>query len=267
MQKVVMVTGASKGIGLEIAKQLHTEGYVVFGTSRTVNDSKKWPFRMLELEVRSDQSVDEMVNSVIRETGRVDVLINNAGYDLYGSAAGTSMEELIAQLDVNFLGSVRIARAVLPIMKQHKSGKIINISSIGGFLSLPFNSAYAASKFAVEGYYEAMRYEVRPSGIYVSLVEPQSVATNSLDTSIQSITNEVSEHQQQLVKMIQNMREMGNKSGISPQQVVKVVSQILATKEPKLRYPVGGLATFMPWMKTLMPQKSFEKFISSRFLS
>jgi short-subunit dehydrogenase len=267
LQQVCIVTGASKGIGLAIAQQLHDDGYLVFGTSRIVDEKSELPFTILPLEVRSDSSVNECVHYVWRETGRVDALINNAGYDLYGSAIGTSMEELTAQMDVNFFGAVRIARQVLPIMTQQKSGKIINISSIGGFLSLPFNSAYAASKFAMEGYFEAMRYEVRPFHIFVSLIEPQAVSTNTLNTSIQSIHDEVHEHQQQLMNMVQRMRDDGVKNGISPKKIVNVVSRILAEKEPSLRYPVGGLANFMPWMKTLMPQKSFEKFMAKRFLS
>ncbi len=266
MQKVAIVTGASKGIGLEIANSLHQDGYIVYGTSRSVEGQTKRPFLLKKLEVSSDESVASMVRQVLDETGRIDVLINNAGYDVYGSAAGTSMEELYAQMDVNFYGAVRMARAVLPTMKWQKSGNIINISSIGGLLSLPFNSAYAASKFAMEGYFEAMRHEVRPLGVYVSLVEPQGISTDTLDTSIQSIAHEVPEHEEQLKQMIERMRGDGKASGLKPALVAAVVRKILSTKQPRLRYPVGGLATFMPTMKSLMPQKMFENFIANQFM-
>jgi short-subunit dehydrogenase len=266
LHKVAIITGASKGIGLEIAHSLHRAGYVVYGTSRKVSDHSRLSFKLLPLEVRSDESVAELVRQVLDEAGRIDVLINNAGYDVYGSAAGTSMEELHAQMDVNFYGAVRMARAVLPTMKRQKSGYIINISSIGGLLSLPFNSAYAASKFAMEGYFEAMRHEVRPFGVYVSLVEPQGVKTDTLDSSIQSIAHEVTDHEEQLKRMIERMRADGKASGLKPVVVAHVVRKILSTKRPRLRYPVGGLATFMPTMKSLMPQTMFERFISSMFM-
>jgi NAD(P)-dependent dehydrogenase (short-subunit alcohol dehydrogenase family) len=266
LKKVAIITGASKGIGLAIAAKLQQDGYIVYGTSRKISDHSQLPFLPKHLEVRSEDSVAELVRQVLGEVGRIDVLINNAGYDVYGSAAGTSMDELHAQMDVNFYGAVRMARAVLPAMKKQQSGNIINISSIGGFLSLPFNSAYAASKFAMEGYFEAMRYEVRPFGIYVSLIEPQGVNTDTLDSSIQSISNEIGEHEQQLEQMIRQMRADGKANGLPPEAVANVVLHVLTTKQPRLRYPVGGLATFMPWMKVLLPQKMFESFISSRFL-
>lgn len=266
MQKVAIITGASKGIGLEIATQLQLDGYLVYGTSRNVSDHSQLSLKLLALEVGSDESVAELVRQVLDEVGRIDVLINNAGYDVYGSAEGTSMEELHAQMDVNFYGAVRMARAVLPTMKRQKSGNIINISSIGGLLSLPFNSAYAASKFAMEGYFEAMRYEVRPFGVYVSLVEPQGVKTDTLDSSIQSIAHEVADHADQLSRMITRMRADGKSSGLSPKVVTQTVRRILSVRQPRLRYPVGGLATFMPTMKSLMPQKLFERFISSMFM-
>jgi short-subunit dehydrogenase len=266
MKKVAIITGASKGIGLEIANQLHQDGYIVYGTSRKIDRQSKLAFSLLELEVRSNESVEALVGQVLDETGRIDVLINNAGYDVYGSAEGTSMEELHAQMDVNFFGAVRMVRAVLPTMKRQKSGNIVNISSIGGLLSLPFNSAYAASKFAIEGYFEAMRYEVRQFGIHISLVEPQGISTNTLDTSIQSIALEVDDHAEQLSRMIDRMRADGKTSGLKPIVVAHVVRRILSVRQPRLRYPVGGLATFMPTMKRLMPQKWFERFISSMFM-
>jgi short-subunit dehydrogenase len=266
MKKVAIVTGASKGIGLEIANQLLQDDYIVYGTSRKIAEQTELSFSLLELEVRSNESVEALVKQVLDETGRIDVLINNAGYDVYGSAEGTSMDELHAQMDVNFYGAVRMARAVLPTMKRQKSGDIINISSIGGLLSLPFNSAYAASKFAMEGYFEAMRYELSPLGIHVSLVEPQGTSTNTLDTSIQSIAHEVADYEAQLARMIERMRADGKSSGLPPQAIAKTVRRILVAKQPRLRYPIGGLSRFMPTMKQLMPQKLFESFIASMFM-
>jgi short-subunit dehydrogenase len=158
--QTVLITGASKGIGLTIAEHLHAQGHTVYGTSRaatTREGSSQHVFKMLPLDVTNDESVRACVSRVLAESGKIDVLVNNAGYDLYGAAEETSLEETLAQLETNFVGTVRMTKAVLPGMRERKHGKIVQLSSIGGMLALPNNSAYAASKFALEGYSEALR--------------------------------------------------------------------------------------------------------------
>jgi NAD(P)-dependent dehydrogenase (short-subunit alcohol dehydrogenase family) len=264
MQPTILITGASKGIGLAIAQRLHAAGYRVFGTGRNPGSEPAAPFTLLPLDVTQPDSVQACVDAVMAQTGRIDVLINNAGYDLYGAAEETDMMTLNAQMDANFYGAVRMTAAVLPIMRAQRSGRIINNSSIGGLLALPYNSAYAASKFALEGYSESLRYELLPLGIYVSLIEPGSVATDTLDTSIREVeANSIYAAQRQ--RMTQMMRETGAASRLTTQQIAETVYRIVIAARPHLRYPIGTLARFMPILRTLLPQRMYESFMLGQF--
>lgn len=151
--KIVLITGASSGIGFQTAKQLSAKGYKVFGTSRNPKPNQDLPFKMLALDVNDDASAKACLDQI----GQVDILINNAGYDLYGSAEETTIEELRAQMETNFFGAVRMTKLLLPSMRERRAGKIINVSSVGGLFALPYNGAYAASKFALEGFTESLR--------------------------------------------------------------------------------------------------------------
>lgn len=167
MAQTVLVTGASSGIGQAIAQLLTARGYTVYGTSRKPTGS------LIPLDVRSDESVRACVDRV----GAIDVLVNNAGYSLMGSAEETSVDEAKAQLETNFFGVVRMVKAVLPAMRQARAGKIITIGSLAGITAIPFGAFYTASKFALEGYTEALWHELRPFGIHVTLIEPGFIAT------------------------------------------------------------------------------------------
>jgi NAD(P)-dependent dehydrogenase (short-subunit alcohol dehydrogenase family) len=178
-RKIVLVTGASSGIGQAIARLLAQKGFIVFGTSRNPSDGEKRSgIEVLPLEVRSEDSVQACVNAVLTKAGRLDILINNAGYELAGAIEDTSIAEAKSQFETNFFGVMRLVNAVLPLMRQQRSGQIINIGSIVGVVPVPFLGAYSASKFAVEGYTEILRHEVRPLNIRVSLVEPGFIKTN-----------------------------------------------------------------------------------------
>src|SRR6266571_3502362 len=167
MAQTVLVTGASSGIGQAIAQLLTARGFTVYGTSR------KPTGKLIPLDVRSDESVRACVDRV----GKIDVLVNNAGYSLMGSAEETSVDEAKAQLETNFFGVVRMVKAVLPAMRQALAGKIITIGSLAGITAIPFGAFYTASKFALEGYTEALWHELRPLGISVSVIEPGFVHT------------------------------------------------------------------------------------------
>lgn len=265
--ETVLITGASKGIGLTLAQTLQQRGYRVFGTSRTPETASSQAFRLIPLEITKRESIQACIEAIIVEAGKIDVLINNAGYDLYGAAEETSIEEFDRQLHTNFTGAVNVTRTVLPYMRQQGGGKIINLSSIGGLISLPYNSAYAASKFALEGYSESLRYELLQHHIYVSLIEPSSVRTNTLDTSIQSIVNDHPAYAVQRKLMIEHMRQVGHHSAILPSHIVQTVQQILKTSRPHLRYPVGRQARLIPLLKALLPQSLFESFVIRQFMS
>ena len=263
MSKTVLITGASKGIGLTIAERLHAKGFTVYGTSRAPSSNQV--FKMLPLEVSNDESVQACVNRVLAQSGKIDALINNAGYDLFGAAEETTLEELLAQLETNFVGAVRMTKAVLPHMRERRAGNIVQLSSIGGMLALPYNSAYAASKFALEGYSEALRYEMLPFKVFVSLVQPGSVSTESLETSIVQITHPQLAYAGKPARTAERIRQAGRTASISKETVAEVVARILEHPRPRLRYPVGGQAIWIPKLKFVLPEVWFERFVAQQF--
>ena len=173
---VALVTGASSGIGQATAELLAAHGFTVFGTSRTPIQDKR-SYTWLPLDVRSDDSVQAAVQSLLAQAGRIDVLVNNAGYVQFGAIEESSVADAQAQFDTNLFGVIRMVKAVLPVMRQQGSGRIINISSIVGHIAAPYGGLYAASKFALEGLSESLSAEVRQFGVSVSLVEPSYVNT------------------------------------------------------------------------------------------
>ena len=189
---VILVTGGTRGIGAAVAAQLHGRGHRVYVTQRAkLEGGRHDGLQVLCLDVTSAASVEACVHELLRREGRVDVLVNNAGYDLFGAVLETQWHEFMDQLDTNFLGAARMVQAVLPRMLERRSGRIINISSIGGEVGLPMNAAYSASKFALEGYTESLRQELLPLGLYACTVSPSPVATGPLDQSIRKSTQPI----------------------------------------------------------------------------
>jgi short-subunit dehydrogenase len=259
----ILIAGASKGIGLEIARRLEQDGHRVYGTSRNPESVEVDGVRLFRLDVTDDSSVQACVQQVTQAVGGVDVLINNVGYDLYGAAEETSMDELFAQMDANFLGAVRLTQAVLPHMRRQRSGKIINMSSLGGRVSLPFNSAYSASKAALGAYSEALRYELLPWNIFVSLIEPGQVRTNTLNTSIRSVRQPLGLFEGDSAG---RAREAGRRAALSPEAVAQAVAQVVSAPRPRLRYLVGGQARMVTIMRQMLPERLFEDFIMRQFV-
>jgi NAD(P)-dependent dehydrogenase (short-subunit alcohol dehydrogenase family) len=260
--KTVLITGASSGIGLESAKRLQAAGFHVIGTSRKARPD--WPFPMLELDVDSEASARACVQKVFEMTGRIDVLINNAGYDLYAAAEETTEAELREQLETNFFGAVRMTQLVLPHMRERGSGTIIQLSSIGGLFALPWNSAYAASKFALEGYSEALRYELLPHGVFVSLIEPTGVKTESHASSLRQAKNPHPAYQQAARVAAELLEQQSQKSGLSLSAVADAVVRAASSPRPQLRYPIGTVTRVMPLVRALVPSV-FEGMIASMF--
>lgn len=271
---VVLVTGASSGLGKAIANTLYKMGYRVYGTSRkpieedyteiiSVSDNNSGFLRMLQLDVCSEESAKKAVEIILKEEGRIDILINNAGFGIAGSVEDTSIEEAYSQLDTNFFGMLRMSRAVLPSMRKNKKGLIINTSSVAGLLSIPYQSMYSASKYAIEAVTEAMRIELKPFGIKVSMVEPGDTHTGFTDKrKYVEASNEGSPYRDRFIKSIKKM-EHDELSGPGPQKVVNAVLRIIKSKNPPIRITVGFPYKLVAFLKRILPAR-FVEFVLSK---
>jgi NAD(P)-dependent dehydrogenase (short-subunit alcohol dehydrogenase family) len=263
-QKVVLITGASSGVGQSTARLLSQKGYRVFGTSRNPASAKIAPaVEMLALDVRADDSVAACVKAVISQAGQLDVLVNNAGYELAGALEELSLDEAKAQFETNFFGVVRMIKAVLPQMRRQNSGQIINISSLSGLTPIPFMGIYSSSKFALEGYTEALRMEVKPFHIHVSQIEPGFLKTPMMDRR-QAAAVQIKAYdpwRQRAFKAIRDYEEKGP----GPELVVETVLKIIASSAPRLRYVIGQQAKSAALLRQLLPEANFQQAVRGVF--
>ncbi len=264
--KVVLITGASSGIGLVTARHLAQQGYRVFGTSRNPTQAQADGFTLLPLDVRSEESIRACLQAIIAETGRLDVLINNAGFIGPGAASEElGLTQVKALFETNFFGVVRMINAVLPIFRAQGGGQIINLSSAAGLLTTPpFFSSYAASKHALEAYTEGLRYEVRPFDIRVSLVEPGYFKTNIVQT-IATPDRTVEAYAARRQQVI-TLDRLSLQAGRDPILVARTIAGIVRSRSPRLRYVVGLDAQVMTMAKRLLPFAFVERFITWLFL-
>lgn len=258
--KVVLVTGASSGLGAATAKLLAQRGFQVFGTSRNPQKVQIDGVIALPLDVRSTESVQTCVQEIVHQLGRLDVLINNAGYVGPASASEEmALPQLKALFDTNFFGTVQMTNTVLPLMREQQSGCIINISSLGGRVAFPFFSAYIASKHALEGYSESLRYEVRDFGIHVCLVEPGFFKTN-IATTTEAPANPVDAYAEW--RRLMGVRDKYSiEHGRDPLLVAQKILDIIQDPAPALRYPVGLDAQVMTRAKRFLPTSLFERLM------
>jgi deazaflavin-dependent oxidoreductase (nitroreductase family) len=261
-RKVVLITGAATGIGRATAELLARRGHRVFGTSRDPSRVGALEgIEMMALDVTERGSVEAGVREVLQRAGRVDALVNNVGYVLLGAAEETSFEEFAAQMDTNFAGAVRVTGAVLPSMREQGGGRIINMSSLGGMAALPYTAAYAASKFALEGYSEALRHELLPFGVYVSLVSPTNVRTETLASSNRSVAAPHPAYAEDRDRFVSAFKADGLESTVRPEDVAEVIARAIEHPRPRLRYPIGIQARLVPLVKVVLPQRAFEAAI------
>src|SRR5580704_228249 len=238
--EVVLVTGASSGIGACCAEFLAKNGYRVYGAARgPVTAPGVEP---LTLDVANDGSVTQAIETIIAREGRLDVLVNNAGFGIAGAIEDTSIDEAKSQFEVNFFGVLRMCRAVLPMMRQKRAGYIVNIGSIGGLIAIPFQGFYSASKFALEGLSEALRLEVGPLGIHVVLIEPGDHRTSFTQNRRSTRGSDVgSPYRDRFERAIARMAS-DEQGGPSPEGIARLLHKILNHPHPRLRYTVGPAA-------------------------
>jgi NAD(P)-dependent dehydrogenase (short-subunit alcohol dehydrogenase family) len=277
-ESVAVVTGSSSGNGFETSLLLAKNRFYTYATMRNLEKSARikeiakkdsLPIEVLQLDVTDDKSVTDAIDVISNRQGRIDVLVNNAGYEQHGPVEELSMEEIKTQFETNFFGAVRVMKAVLPMMRKQRSGTIVNVSSIGGKIGVPLNSAYVGSKFALEGFSESMKYELEGFGIKVILIEPGAVNTNYLENSrqAQKAMNPDSPYAE-LSKMVsEGVREMFKEtSSSSPMQVAEVILTAIKSEKPNTRYLVGNDAIAINERRKSSSDSELERWIKEGLL-
>ena len=257
-KKVILITGTSRGIGQATAEYLRAKGYIVYGSSRGAANKS---INQLQLEVTNYESCKSAVEEIVKREGRLDVLINNAAYELVGAHEEYTVEEIRDQVEVNFFGALHMMKAATPQMLKQKSGNIINISSIGSDFGWTFNGAYSAGKFALHGYSEAIRREFLPLGINVSLISPAGVASRTTNVSVRHSKNRHPLFEKASIAAFEASHGGGDlKMASSMKTVAKTIEKVIESKHPKFIYRVGFITRLMQFMNTVLSQKGFEKF-------
>jgi NAD(P)-dependent dehydrogenase (short-subunit alcohol dehydrogenase family) len=273
-EKVAVVTGSSSGIGFETSLLLSRNGVYTYATMRNLNKSQQindvaekenLPLKVLQLDVTDDKSVKDAIRQVKDESSRIDVLINNAGYDVMGAVEDISIEEFKSQFETNLFGVIRVTKEVLPIMRNQRAGNIINISSVGGKIGIPLNSAYISSKFALEGLSESMRYELEQFGIDVILIEPGVVKSNffeNADVANNNTNNTISAYSQLTQNLYEGFEPMlkSNSSSL-PSDIAKIIYKAIESNNREVRYFVGKDAISIINARQKLSDKEFDNWI------
>jgi len=265
MTKVVLITGGSSGIGKSIGEFLTKKGFKVYGTSRNPQKVKNHPFKLVSLDVNQVDSIKKAIQFIMARESRLDILINNAGMGITGSIEDTPTDEMRKVFDTNFFGAVDIIKAVLPQMRRQKSGLIINITSVAGYMGLPFRGIYSATKGAFELITEALRMEVKQFGIKVTNVAPGDFATNIASGRYHTPVFEDSPYKK-VYQANLNLMNTDVDSGENPIKMAKAIYKIINIKNPKIHYKVGSfMQKFAIVLKRILPDKVFEKLIMNNF--
>ncbi len=264
MANIVLITGASSGIGEETVKRLITAGYTVYAGARRLDRMKSLAdvgARLLALDVTDDGSMTAAVETVMQEAGRIDVLINNAGYGSYGALEDVPREEARRQFDVNLFGLARLTQLVLPAMRAQHSGRIVNISSIGGKFGEPFGCWYHATKFAVEGLSDSLRMELHPFGIDVVVIQPGATHSEWAKIAYDNLIKYSGEGAYRKAAAAHaKMMEAGHRGSIPapPGVVAKTIVRAVQARKPGTRYATGGLARTMLFMRRVLSDRAFD---------
>ncbi len=265
MSKVVLITGGSSGIGKSVGEFLSQKGFTVYGTSRNPNNITNHPFKLLALDVTNTETISKAVNEIIKNEGKLDVLINNAGMGITGSIEDTPTDEMRNVFDTNFFGAIDVMKGVLPQMRKQQSGLIINITSIAGYMGLPFRGIYSATKGALEIATEAIRMEVKNFGIEVCNVAPGDFATNIASGRYHTPVFEDSPYKETYQQNL-DLMDSHVDSGGDPIQMAMVIYKIINTSKPKIHYKVGDfMQKFSIVLKRILPDKVYEKMLMNHF--
>jgi NAD(P)-dependent dehydrogenase (short-subunit alcohol dehydrogenase family) len=264
--RVVLITGASSGIGAACASRLAAAGHRVFGTTRGAPSAEPRGIEWLTLDVRDAASVTSGVAHALAAAGRIDVLVNNAGNGLAGAVEDTTPEDLVRQLDTNLLGPLRLVRAVVPHMRERGAGRIVQISSLAGRIGVPFQGAYSASKFALEGLSEALALELRPFGIDVVLVQPGDVRSGFGAARAWTETARTNGLYRERAARAVAAMERAERTGPPPERVAHLVARIVAARRPRLRYVCATpLERSALLLQRLLPGRVFEAIVRASY--
>jgi NAD(P)-dependent dehydrogenase (short-subunit alcohol dehydrogenase family) len=272
-QKVAIVTGSSSGIGYATSLMLARKGFYTYASVRNINKSaslesianaERLPLKLIQLDVTDDSSVKDAVEKIVLEKGRIDVLVNNAGYGLFGAFEDLSLDEIKAQFETNFFGVIRVTQHVLPIMRTpaNGGGVIVNVSSINGRIAFPVISAYVGTKFAIEGLSESIAYELEPFGIKVILIEPGAIGSNFMKGSV--LPKRALDPQSPYSELVQKFSvktSSQHDNATQPEEVAKTIFQAISIEKPEFRYVVGNDAVSLLEARKNMPYSEFQKMI------
>ena len=270
MEKVALVTGSSSGIGLETSLSLARNGFHTFATMRDLNKDaeikevvrkENLNVEILQLDVDNEESVNEVINTIMERKARIDVLINNAGYGMWGTVEDVSINEFKEQFETNFFSIIRLIHRVAPIMRKQGSGDIVNISSVAGRIGFPVSPAYISSKFALEGLSESLRFELMPFGVNVIIIEPGVIKTNFFNSmKLAKKSNQDSEYKEITEKVISGVKMMAE-MGTHPKEVADAVVKALKEENPHPRYVVGNDAMMFLEAKKMKTDMEFENYL------
>ena len=265
MSKVVLITGGSSGIGKSIGEFLKTNGFIVYGTSRNPEKYKDSKFPILALDVKDNQTIEETVATIIANEGKLDVVINNAGAGITGPIEEIPDVEIKNNFDTNFFGPINVIKAVLPQMRVQNSGLIINVTSIAGYMGLPYRGVYSASKGALELITEAFRMELKDFNIKMTNVAPGDFATNIAAGRYHAPLLENSPYKKPYGETL-NLMDSHVDGGSDPNEMAKAVFSIINSKNPKIHYKVGAfMQKFSIVLKRILPDAVYEKMLMNHY--
>ncbi|WP_460219160.1 SDR family oxidoreductase [Psychroserpens sp. MEBiC05023] len=265
MSKVVLITGGSSGIGKSIGEFLSDKGYTVYGTSRSPERYPDSKIKLVTLDVSNINTIETSVASIIEKEGRLDVLVNNAGAGINGPIEELPNEEIRRNFDTNFFGPINVIKAVLPQMRQQNSGLIINVTSIAGYMGLPYRGIYSASKGALGLITEAFRMEIKDFNIHMTDLAPGDFATNIAAGRYHAPVKEGSPYESTYKAILKTIDEDVD-NGSDPILVSKMIFKIINTANPKVHYKVGTfMQKFSVVLKRILPDKVYEKLLINHY--